>query len=310
MIIKYQYYEPNKGLEEQQAKIYTEAAEIPVTAEEIKARYESEKIDPKTVRYALTEDGKMLAYVQARDYPAVEETHIGYPWALPECPVETQEKIFDELLAYIKQREATLKIRAGAGLEQESNIEFFKKRGLVEVERGYEYFVDMNVEEASKMEKDDVDRRFTSRVASENDLNLLLQIAKSDPNSRNAFPSDDEWISYFKDKVLNDGHAVLVFQDDQVVCASAPLRFKPDGRVLRGEKEKIIFRFQATRPGYAHAWKTLVIGIAKECLAAGWKDIPLLARFYFTSESPVAMFLAESQSDIVANGIRFGPLKK
>lgn len=302
MEVQYRHYEPNQGLEDQQAKIYTECANPgrAITGEEIQQRYEAEKIDPKTIRYVLSKEGQMLAYVQARDYPTLEETHIGYPWALPECPIEAQEKIFDELLAYIKQREETLPIRASAAIDQDKQIEFFRKKGFNEIERGFQYFVDFDVEEASKMEKDDENTAFSSRVATTSDLPLLLEIVKADSALRDALPGDEGWTSYFNDRVLKDGHAVLVFHDDQIVAASAPLRFPI------GDAKNIIFRFQATRPGYAHAWTTLLIGIAKECLAAGWTDIPLRASFGFTTSSSMALLLAKLQPDLEAAGYRFG----
>ncbi|MFX0114517.1 MAG: hypothetical protein ACFFB3_08210 [Candidatus Hodarchaeota archaeon] len=311
MKVEYRYYEPDKGLEEQQAEIYSEISGNPATADEIKARYKQEKIDPKTVRYAIAEDGKVLAYCQARDYPSsgdVGETHIGYPWALPECPVEAQDKIFDDLLGYIKQRKETLTIRAPIAIENEKAIAFFKKKGLVEVDRFYAYSVDLDVTEASQLE---VEGEFTSRPAKEEDIKLLLELAKADPDAD--FSNEDQWTEYFKERVFKQAiegkrarYPVLVFHKDQLVCASAPLRMEPDGRFVQGDKEKIIFRFQLTKPGYAHAWKGLAAEIAKECVAAGWKDIPLQARFGFTSNSPIALIQAEIQPDLEAAGIRFG----
>ena len=98
-------------MEELQARIYTEASGRPASADEIRARYKDQKKDLKTTRYALTEDGEPLAYVQATDSTSqVGKTHISYPWAMPSCPVEVQEKIFDDLLAYLKQRKETLEI--------------------------------------------------------------------------------------------------------------------------------------------------------------------------------------------------------
>lgn len=59
------YYEPNQGLEELQAKIYPENSGHPATAVQIRERFKVEKRDLKTVHYALTDDGKPLAYVQS-----------------------------------------------------------------------------------------------------------------------------------------------------------------------------------------------------------------------------------------------------
>ncbi|MHA2273570.1 MAG: hypothetical protein ACXACI_17080 [Candidatus Hodarchaeales archaeon] len=307
MEVEYRYYEPNQGLEEQQAKLYSEISGNPATGEEIKARYEREKIDPKTVRYAFDKDNKMLAYVQARDYPTVEETHLGYPWALPECPPVVQDKIFDELTAYIKDRKETLAIKVSAAIENEKAITFFKKKGLVEAERFYTYSVDLDVTETSKLE---IDEAFTSRAATEDDLDLILELAKTDPNA--AFSDEAQWTEYFKERVFEQAksgetarYPILIFHEDQLVCASAPLRMEPDGRFVTGDQEKIIFRFQLTRPGFVHAWKTLATEIAKECVAAGWADVPLLANTGFSSEAPLTAVIAATQSNLELGGISF-----
>ncbi|MHA2053071.1 MAG: hypothetical protein ACW99F_05665, partial [Candidatus Hodarchaeales archaeon] len=89
MGITYKYWEKDAGFEEIQAKVYNENNPDntnPATAKDIVERFARENIDPKTVRYAFTGDDKPLAYIQARDYPEVKETHLGYPWALPDCP--------------------------------------------------------------------------------------------------------------------------------------------------------------------------------------------------------------------------------
>ena len=80
-------------------------------------------------------------------------------------------------------------------------------------------------------------------------------------------------IDYFKNKVLADGHAILVFKEGKIVCASAPLREYPG----QEEQDHMILRFTATRKGYEEAWKTLIIEIAKECVATGskWTQNPL-----------------------------------
>ncbi|MFW9916220.1 MAG: hypothetical protein ACFFGZ_11490 [Candidatus Thorarchaeota archaeon] len=307
MEVVYRYYEPNQGLEEQQAKLYSEISGNPASGDEIKARYEREKIDPKTVRYALDKDGKMIAYVQARDYPTVEETHLGYPWALPECPPAVQDKIFDELLAYIKDRKETLKIRIPVAIENEKGVAFFKKKGLVEAERFYTYSVDLDVTETSKLE---IDEAFTCRPAIEDDLELLIELAKTDPNA--AFSDEAQWTEYFKDRVFEQAksgetarYPILIFHKDQLVAASAPLRMQPDGRFVTGDQEKIIFRFQLTRPGFVHAWQTLAVEIAKECVAAGWTDVPLLANTGFSSEAPLTALIAATQSNVELGGITY-----
>lgn len=56
---------------------------------------------------------------------------ISYPWALSDCPDDVQEKIFDELLAYLKTQRNPLKIVFGVRLEaanMEKQLEFSQKK--------------------------------------------------------------------------------------------------------------------------------------------------------------------------------------
>ena len=113
MEINYKYWKKDAGFEELQAEIYNAnnpEQQQPVTAKDIATRFKNEKIDPKTVRYAFMDD-KAIAYVQARDYEEPKETHLGYPWALTDCPEEVQHKLFDEMLSYIKTRDVGFDIR-------------------------------------------------------------------------------------------------------------------------------------------------------------------------------------------------------
>ena len=104
--IVYRNWEPDQGLEDIQAKMYTEVSGLPASADEIRER--NLRRDPQMTRYALTEDGKPLAYVTSRDSGSeIGRTYIGYPWAMPDCPKEAQEKIFNELMDFLKERETT-----------------------------------------------------------------------------------------------------------------------------------------------------------------------------------------------------------
>lgn len=298
MKVVYRHYEPNQGLEELQAKIYTEVSGLPATVEQIRERNMSR--DPKTTLYALTEDGKPLAYVTSRDSRHhVGRTYIFYPWALPNCPGEVQEKIFDDLLTYIKKRKDPPEIAGAVILTSkipEEQIKFFQKKGFVDKEHVYRCCLDFDINEVSGWKMANDVSSFSSRLATIEDLDRLIEISQVAPSMRKAFPNYEARRSYFK-RVLKDGHVVLIFQGDQVVAAGAALKFKPDRLWLTGDKERIIMRFSAVRPGYLHAWKRLVIELSKECKAAGWADTPLRINFWFfihhTVTSTVARNLAE-----------------
>ncbi len=306
MDVIYREYEPNQELEELQAKLFSEVADFPVTGKEIQFRYNQEKIDPKTVRYAFNSKGELLAYCQARDYAQLGQTHLGYPWAVPDCPREVQNKLFDELLQYLQQRKSTLSIRISLYRGWKKQIEYVKQKGFIEYERSYQYSVDLDIENLSKMELTEEDKIFTSRLATSDDIKILINLLNADPTMRNVLPTDETKKNYFNTKVLKDGHCVLIFHEKELVCASAPLIMKPDDRYLRGDKERIILRFMATRPGYVNAWRSLLVHFAKECLSKDWGNIPIQCHFGFMSNFPMAAFLSEIRPEIQVSSILFG----
>lgn len=280
MKIVYRYYEPNQGLEEIQARLFNQATNGNATAEQIQNRYETEQTDPRFVRYAFTEEGEPLAYCQAR----IEENQsiaIGYPWAIPDCPTEVQEKLFDELLQYIK-RSNPKEIHYWLNVNWKDQIEFFRKKGFIRSISGFAYDFDVN-----QLSQKRIDQTFSTRIATDDDLNTLLEIAKVDKDLKRVF-TEKGFISYFKDKVLYDGHCVLTFKDNLVVSATAPLREWPD---KRKDDKFMILRFTATRPSFFKSWKTLLIAVAKECVTAGWTDLSL--RVFDSSEAELARILKE-----------------
>jgi hypothetical protein len=264
---KFRYWEPDKGLEEIQAKIYNKnnPEQQPATAEQIRERFDSEKtFDPKTVRYAFSDDGEPLAYIQARDYEDLKETHLGYPWALDGCPADVQHKLFDETLEYIKQREIAkdYSIRMNAGIVQKDVLSFFKEKGLQEVSKNYRYNVDLG-----KLGELENDTHFTYRKGTKEDIGNLVELVKADGRYSGQLSSDEEIEKYFSERVIPADHAILVFDGDRLVQASAPLLFKQPGE----EEERLILRFHGRRPDTSPlAWKSLLIGVARECLETNY----------------------------------------
>ncbi|MFX1405321.1 MAG: hypothetical protein ACFE9D_12755, partial [Promethearchaeota archaeon] len=210
-------------------------------------------------------------------------------------------KIFKDLISYIKENKKIQEIVTGVVLASkiaDEQIRFFTENGFTEKERVFLYALDYDVKEVSEWKLTEDIRSFRSQVATSKDITRLIEVCQSDPNTRNAFPTQEAWESYFKDRVLKDGHAVMVFEGDQIVAASAPLRFKPDGIFLRGKEERAIMRFRAVRPGYRAAWKRLLIELAKETVAAGWTDLPLREQIFFSTSEYTAPLLAEQHANI------------
>lgn len=266
MKVQYTFYKPEKGLEEIQATIYNEALRkygegIIVTAEQIKQRYDSEKPDPKGIRYALKDDDTPLAYIQTRVTEGDDEkrTYIGYPWAINECPLEVQEKLFEEMLEYIKTRDANSKIVMGLLKDSWIDvIEFVKSKRFVLIDENPQYSID--VSKVNNVEQ----TKYFSRKATEDDLDIMVDLIKSDSIANKFFPSEEAISGYFKDRVLPDGHTILVFCEDQLVSSGAPLKgFSQDG---------VILRFSSLRPKFEDAWNILILEISKHMRELSWQE--------------------------------------
>ncbi|MHA1927736.1 MAG: hypothetical protein ACTSV2_04045 [Candidatus Thorarchaeota archaeon] len=311
MKIIYKNWEPDQGLEEAQEKIYTTVCGLPAQAEEIRER--NIRRGTEATMYALTEEGAPLAYVTSyKDNSEPNKAYIGYPWSMPECPQEAQDKIFNDLLAHLKAKEGIEEIRIGVGLTskiKDAQIEYLEKNDFVEVERAYQYNADLDVKETAELKLSEKAASLKSRVATEKDVEALVEVCLADEFLKNAFPSEEAFTAYFKDRVLKDGHAVLVFEGDKVIGASAPLRFKPDGAFLRGDEERILMRFTAVRTGYAFAWRRLLVEIAKECKSAGWTDLLMRIGYGFTARGTTAIGLAEIRPELQEYQIAYA-LKK
>lgn len=300
MKVKYTVWEPDKGLEDIQAKIFSTASGIPERAELIRQR--NLQRAPEMTRYALTEDGEPLAYVTARDSSSGEgRTYIGYPWTMPDCPEKVQLKIFDELMSYLEKREETKEIGTTIitrSALREQQVEFFSKRGFEEDERIFTYILPLDVEETAKQKVSDRASSLKSKSATEKDIDDLVEIFMAEDGLRNQIADEAAARSYFTDRVLQTGHAVLLYDGDKVVAGTAPLRFEPDGNRVRGDEARIIMRFTAIRPGYDYAWSRLLVEMAKECKKAGWTDVPIQAESWVTGEGAAIQGLAELRPEL------------
>ena len=294
MKVKYRIWEADQGLEDIQAKIYTKASGLPAMADQIRER--NIRRDPNYTRYAMTEKGEPLAYVTARNSGSSPgRTYIGYPWKMPDCPTDVQEKMFNELFEYIKKRDETKSIGTTVVVTSDmaqTQLEFFKERGFSEDERVYSYIREFNVQEISAWKMDAENNDLIARLATTEDLNLLMDVFKADPAMSRAFPDDAALKGYLEQRVLPEGHAVLVYSGELVVASGALLRKEPDGLFLTGDEERVIMRYSAVRPGYDSAWKKLLIELSKESISSGWKEIPLRVAFSFVTGVPAAKGLA------------------
>jgi hypothetical protein len=293
MNVVYRNWEPDQGLEEIQAKIQKVTTGILFPLEQI--REENNRRGSDMCRFALTQDGKPLAFADSTDSPGTPgRTYISYPYAMPECPPEVQENIFNDLKEHLENREATSEIVATIQLflpNVEEKFDFFHKHGFIEEHRQYLYNQRIDIEDASAWHFDDAASKLTCRQATHDDYDILYELLKLDTELRREFQDEKHTKNYLERRVLKDGHVILLFDGNTAVAASAPLRIMPDGMHLFGEDERIVMRFTAIRPTYSHAWKRLVQEVAKECVRVGWTDLSLEILAYFRSYSSVAMGL-------------------
>ena len=301
MDIVYKKWESGQGLEEIQAKIYTEVSGLPARAEEIGPRNDQRGSD--MTRYVLTKENEPLAYVtswESSDEPG--RFGIGYPWSLSNCPNEAKEKIFNEQLNYLKSKDGFRDIRTVVVLASNTakdQIKFFYEQGFVETERIYRFNKDLDPTESGKLKVKEKATKLKLHHATNDDIETLIELLHSDPRLRNAFPTEEGARGYFEGRVLKDGHALILFDGDKAVAASALLKFEPDNFFLHADSTRIIPRFIAIRPGYNYAWNRLLVELSKECVKAGWKDIPIRLSFGFDTNDPAAMTLAGTEDELV-----------
>ena len=305
MKVKYRHYKPNQGLEEIRAKIYNKATGLSANPEQI--RIQAEGRDPKLMRFAFTDEGEPLAYISASGGEFEPwSIGMGYPWAMPGCPEEVKDKLFEDLFEYLKRQKKIQEIRTNVSYQSKihkEQIRFFLSKGFSEKERYYLQNKDIDVKEAAKWGLTKEIKTLKARKATQKDRDALIDVCLADPQSRSAFPNREAWESYFDDRVLKAGHAVMVFKGNKLVAASAPLRFKPDGVFLTGKGERIIMRFTAIRPGHTYAWKRLLIEVAKECVKAKWTDIPIRVRWGFSTSSYAASALLPKDTEFKEAGL-------
>jgi hypothetical protein len=256
MNVEYKYYEKNQNLEEVQAQIFNEAMKKyggnTATAEQIRNRLSIEGFDNKSVRYAFTQDKKPLAYIQTRVDTQNKRTFIGYPWALSDCPQDVQEKMFDEMLAYLKQRDPEHKIVLGNVQGNWTEVhDFAKNKYKAKVDNEFKTYA-LEVSKMVTLENSG----YSTRIATIDDEKILAELANSEPGFGSAFANDEALQNFFKDQLANH-EVLLVYKGEKLVSAGALNSFEPDNN------GRVNIRFTATRDYNFDYWKAFVVELSK-----------------------------------------------
>ena len=267
MEIIFKFYEPGQRFEEIQAGIYNQAtkamgSQVNVTPKQIKQRYDSEKPDPKGICYAFDDKGTPLAYVQTRvteSEDGEKRIYLGYPWGIESCPQYVKDQLFDKVFNYMTQKESTGRIVMGYWFSTwRRPIEFAEKRGFKIADENPQYAIDV------KNVQIDHQSEYQNRIATKDDIPLLVELVQSDPVVNKFFPHEGAIERYFSERVIPDGHTRLIFKGDLLVCAGAPL----EGYSAEG----VILRFSAQRPSYDSAWNTLILALCDYFYKMEWEN--------------------------------------
>jgi hypothetical protein len=295
MEITYRNWEPNQGLEDAQAKIFNQANPgRNVTGKEIQERFEQEKIDPKTVRYAF-QGNEPLAYVQARDYPQAKQIHIGRTWAMPNCPKDIQTKMYDDLLGYLKSRETDFQIKFNTTSDDEA-VAFATERGFKEEQKMVQFTIDLT----SLAKFDFSTLTYSLRKAEESDFDGIVSCYLKaighlgrDVNPRLA--------DMFKTKI-KEGYFTIVFEGDEMIGACAP-RIPEENAAEPGEFLGVGPMF--TLVNKVDALPFLMKSTIEKCQGQPWARDAI--RVGFTDENAEEMAVMNAVAKIATTtGILFG----
>jgi hypothetical protein len=212
-------------------------------------------------------------------------------------------KIFNDQLNFIKSKKGDEgRIRTAVVLASrtaDEQIEFFKTNGFVDSENVMRYEKDFDVKELSKVKVDDKSAKLKSEIATKDDVDTLIELTKSDARLGGYFQTDEAAKGYFEGRVLQDGHCVILYDNDTAVAASALLKRDPDNFIVRGDKTAMIPRFISIRPGYQFAFNRLMKELAVEAIEAKWEKIPLRIGMGFTTEDYGAALLSQDDNEMI-----------
>ena len=105
--IKFYNSDPTIDFDKAQADIYNNVVEKytgeRISAEDVRKRTKRDRFDADGMMFAFSKNNKPVAYIRYYIYPS-GRLYIGYPWSTPDCPVEVQDKLFDNLKEYLKNK--------------------------------------------------------------------------------------------------------------------------------------------------------------------------------------------------------------
>jgi hypothetical protein len=267
-IIKTYNSDPSINFDKVQVDIYNSVVKEytgnTVSEEFVKERIERDKFDHKGMMYAFSQDNKPLAYIRYYLYPS-GSLYIGYPWSTPDCSPEIQEKLFEELKKYIKERYPDRKnARMGYTDNRIKPFHDFARKHNLE-KNGWEVTFHIDVEEYSKMDFDD----YIYREAKETDIEQLVQLAMEDFDfiGQEEYLSENQTRKYFTKEIFPNVISVFLLKGTEIIGVAGAWRNRP-----RDNSKITRIKYESMKKKYANERFYLYVALTKLLKEKGLTD--------------------------------------
>lgn len=169
--------------------------------------------------------------------------------------------------------------------------EFAKSKGFVEKNRFTRFNFDL--EKAKTIDAP----HYATKIISLDELDTIVELAKGDLTFMENFDGESSLITYFKDKVLPEGHTVVVLDEKgQYIAAGAALTGNVKGATL--------IRATILRTGFEAVFRTMIAALANYCQENGMEKDPL-AIFVSngTTKEVIKKFVQDIKAEAVSESI-------
>ncbi|MHA1975888.1 MAG: hypothetical protein ACW98I_03175 [Candidatus Hodarchaeales archaeon] len=264
---EYKLWEPDQGLEDQQAEVFNDANEYkfqPADGDQIRKLFSKYKMQSEYVRYAFR-GKKMVGYIHARVQEQVKEIVLSFPWTVPHTPAEVRDTLFQSIIQYFRDQVkfTHFQIRVNPMVQPEANIKYLLKQGFNIKNTWKELLLSVSEVATGKY-----DSKFSSRLGSEEDIDDLTNLIKQDGSLTKQLDTLDKIKTYITEQILPTKHLILVYEDE-ILCAACT----PKEEELRVIMDFAVFRHIKNQEPFI----PLFVELSKACIKSGYaKNKPIL----------------------------------
>ena len=213
-----------------------------------------EQKDPKTIRFAFSNEGEPLAYNEAIIRPAEKKTYIGYSRGMANCPKEVLETLYFDMFEYVKQKFPENEIFMGYISKNWSQAyEFAQSQGFFVVD-------ETDLYELLELPEDALD--YTTRIADETDFDEVFPAFQFNERLSLTFP-DEQAFKNFVASLLSRKTVILAFKESILVGVLVYLRSAVKGTLIL---------FLEVSPQYINAVNSLLTVLHDIRISNQWND--------------------------------------